>query len=364
MWRLAVPIEDEDLGHRPTQSDGASSHTRHSNPTAPRLLPASTILWTSDDDDTRYYHALDGGFASKRYAYSRLLALYGYWDDLWSCSGSTFADTACAPGRSVHGETQREHTMVSANADLGAALWAGGNVDAELIHVCPDVPDPFRRARPRHHLVRAGENRTALCESCTEAVGGARAHFSRIAAGTGGGVAAAASVRAAAVRAPLRERDRGRDRWFDIVAYHARDCLIDDEIYEDTLKTFPELAENDHAKLVKLNEEEMKNPEGTEGWRVQEVKDYNFGSLTQTDAHQEHGENNTIFDDAYRCTRGDDVCSGSRGDHTMRAVVLAVTIRRVPSLVPTSHGLRRRGEWMAGACVVWIECSFFKHTPV
>ncbi|KAJ7829392.1 DUF757-domain-containing protein [Mycena olivaceomarginata] len=76
---------------------------------------------------------------------------------------------------------------------------------------------------------------------------------------------------------------------------------IDDEIYEDTLKTFPELAENGHAKLVKLDEEGMKNPEGKERWRVfiesykKKVKDYNFGSLIRTDARQEYGENNTIF---------------------------------------------------------------------
>ncbi|KAJ7876946.1 hypothetical protein B0H14DRAFT_2713564, partial [Mycena olivaceomarginata] len=85
----------------------------------------------------------------------------------------------------------------------GAALWAGGSVDAELIHVYPDVPDVFRRARRRHHLVRTGANHTALRESCTGAVGSARAHFPWIAAGTGGGVAAATSVRAAAVQAPL-----------------------------------------------------------------------------------------------------------------------------------------------------------------
>ncbi|KAF7343354.1 DUF757-domain-containing protein [Mycena venus] len=87
---------------------------------------------------------------------------------------------------------------------------------------------------------------------------------------------------------------------------------IDDEIYEDTLKTFPELAENDYAKLVKLDEEGMKNPEGKERWRAfiespsvpfpvllrlykKKVKDYNFGSLIRTDARQEYGENNTIF---------------------------------------------------------------------
>ncbi|KAJ7672480.1 DUF757-domain-containing protein [Mycena polygramma] len=76
---------------------------------------------------------------------------------------------------------------------------------------------------------------------------------------------------------------------------------LDDEIYEDTLKTFPELAENDYAKLVKLDEDAMKSPEGKERWRLfidsykKKVKDYNFGSLIRTDARQEYGERNTIF---------------------------------------------------------------------
>ncbi|KAJ7764636.1 DUF757-domain-containing protein [Mycena maculata] len=76
---------------------------------------------------------------------------------------------------------------------------------------------------------------------------------------------------------------------------------IDDEIFEDTFKTFPELAEADHAKLRKLDEEAMKSPEGKERWRVfieayrKKVKDYNFGSLIRTDARQEYGEKNTIF---------------------------------------------------------------------
>jgi hypothetical protein len=34
------------------------------------------------------------------------------------------------------------------------------------------------------------------------------------------------------------------------------------------MSTFPELAENDHAKLVKLDEEWMKSPEGKERWRT------------------------------------------------------------------------------------------------
>ncbi|KAJ7201106.1 DUF757-domain-containing protein [Mycena pura] len=76
---------------------------------------------------------------------------------------------------------------------------------------------------------------------------------------------------------------------------------LDDEIFDDTLKTFPELAENNHARLVKLDEEWMKSPEGKERWRLfiesykKKVKDYNFGSLIRTDARLEYGESNTIF---------------------------------------------------------------------
>ncbi|KAK7042511.1 Duf757 domain-containing protein [Favolaschia claudopus] len=76
---------------------------------------------------------------------------------------------------------------------------------------------------------------------------------------------------------------------------------IDDEIHEDTLKTFPELAENDYAKLITLDEDWMKSAEGKERWRAfiesyrKKVKEYNFGSLIRTDARQEYGERNTIF---------------------------------------------------------------------
>ncbi|KAJ6625071.1 DUF757-domain-containing protein [Mycena sp. CBHHK59/15] len=76
---------------------------------------------------------------------------------------------------------------------------------------------------------------------------------------------------------------------------------LDDEIYEDTLTTFPELAEDAHAKLVKLDEEWMKSAEGKERWRKfiesykKKIKDYNFGSLIRTDSRQEYGESNTIF---------------------------------------------------------------------
>jgi hypothetical protein len=42
---------------------------------------------------------------------------------------------------------------------------------------------------------------------------------------------------------------------------------IDDEIYEHTMKVFPELAEEPYEKLVKLDEEWMKSPGGKDRWR-------------------------------------------------------------------------------------------------
>jgi hypothetical protein len=42
---------------------------------------------------------------------------------------------------------------------------------------------------------------------------------------------------------------------------------LDDEIYEDIMATFPELAEPPHDKLVKLDEDRMKSAEGKEKWR-------------------------------------------------------------------------------------------------
>ncbi|KAF5372481.1 hypothetical protein D9758_005158 [Tetrapyrgos nigripes] len=76
---------------------------------------------------------------------------------------------------------------------------------------------------------------------------------------------------------------------------------LDDEIYQHTMETFPELAEPPHDKLIKLDEEWMKSPEGKERWRKfiteyeKKVKDHNFGSLIRTDAREEYGERNTIF---------------------------------------------------------------------
>ena len=101
---------------------------------------------------------------------------------------------------------------------------------------------------------------------------------------------------------------------------------IDDEIFEQTMKTFPELADPPYEKLINLDEEWMKSPEGKQRWRdfierfffsllvsppilpsdmdtlfcffssyKDKVKDYNFGSLIRTDAKSEYGETNTIF---------------------------------------------------------------------
>ncbi|KAI0316884.1 polysaccharide biosynthesis-domain-containing protein [Amylostereum chailletii] len=76
---------------------------------------------------------------------------------------------------------------------------------------------------------------------------------------------------------------------------------LDDEIFESALKDFPELTENDHAKLIKIDEEWMKSKEGKERWRnymtayEKRVKDYNFGSLIRTDCTKEYSETNTIF---------------------------------------------------------------------
>lgn len=42
---------------------------------------------------------------------------------------------------------------------------------------------------------------------------------------------------------------------------------LDDEIYEHTMSTFPEFSENDHAGLVKLDEDWLKSEVGKKRWR-------------------------------------------------------------------------------------------------
>jgi hypothetical protein len=41
----------------------------------------------------------------------------------------------------------------------------------------------------------------------------------------------------------------------------------DDEIFEHTMQTFPELAEEPHEKVVKIDEEWMKSKDGKVRWR-------------------------------------------------------------------------------------------------
>ncbi|EIN14679.1 DUF757-domain-containing protein [Punctularia strigosozonata HHB-11173 SS5] len=75
----------------------------------------------------------------------------------------------------------------------------------------------------------------------------------------------------------------------------------DDEIFEHTMKAFPELAEDNYAKLIVIDEDWMKSKDGKTRWRdfmmayEKKIKDYNFGSLIRTDCRDEYGERNTIF---------------------------------------------------------------------
>ncbi|EDR04221.1 uncharacterized protein LACBIDRAFT_191356 [Laccaria bicolor S238N-H82] len=76
---------------------------------------------------------------------------------------------------------------------------------------------------------------------------------------------------------------------------------LDDEIYAHAQSSFPELFVPPYDKLIKLDEEWMKSPQGKERWRVfiesykDKIQDYNFGSLIRTNAEDEYGETNTIF---------------------------------------------------------------------
>ena len=42
---------------------------------------------------------------------------------------------------------------------------------------------------------------------------------------------------------------------------------IDDEIFEHAMQEFPELAENEHEKVTKLDEDWMKSESGKKRWR-------------------------------------------------------------------------------------------------
>jgi len=75
---------------------------------------------------------------------------------------------------------------------------------------------------------------------------------------------------------------------------------IDDEIFEDLGRTFPELVSNP-SQLEKLDEDVMKSAENKKRWREfimpyeKKVTDYNFGTLIRTDSKGEYGEANTLF---------------------------------------------------------------------
>jgi hypothetical protein len=63
---------------------------------------------------------------------------------------------------------------------------------------------------------------------------------------------------------------------------------IDDEIYEDTMATFPELGEEPYTKLIKIDEDWMKSADGKKRWRdlcercVARLKPFGSTCLTMT----------------------------------------------------------------------------------
>ncbi|KAF0449733.1 DUF757-domain-containing protein [Gigaspora margarita] len=70
---------------------------------------------------------------------------------------------------------------------------------------------------------------------------------------------------------------------------------IDDEIYEDFMKTFPDFS------IVDVDENGMKTPEAKNIWREwimkyeKSVNDYNFGTLLRKNVNGDYTEENTIF---------------------------------------------------------------------
>ncbi|CAG8522864.1 6555_t:CDS:2, partial [Cetraspora pellucida] len=70
---------------------------------------------------------------------------------------------------------------------------------------------------------------------------------------------------------------------------------IDDEIYEDFMKTFPDFS------IAEVDEDAMKMPEAKNIWREwmmkyeKRVNDYNFGTLLRKNVNGGYTEENTIF---------------------------------------------------------------------
>lgn len=71
---------------------------------------------------------------------------------------------------------------------------------------------------------------------------------------------------------------------------------MDDEIYENFMKEFPDFD----AKAT-INEDEMKSKAGKEKWRnfinqyEKKVDDFNFGTMLRANPAWEYGEQETIF---------------------------------------------------------------------
>lgn len=71
---------------------------------------------------------------------------------------------------------------------------------------------------------------------------------------------------------------------------------LDNEIYDHLMKEFPDF---DPAK--KIDEDEMKSPEGKKKWREfmmqyeKTIEDYNFGTMVRADPKTEYSQEGTIF---------------------------------------------------------------------
>ncbi|KAG8950134.1 hypothetical protein FRC04_007989 [Tulasnella sp. 424] len=76
--------------------------------------------------------------------------------------------------------------------------------------------------------------------------------------------------------------------------------VLDDEIFEDFSKTFPDYIENPDL-IAKLDEDHVKSSEGKEKWREfmgryeKKINDYNFGTLIRPDCKEEYTEKNSMF---------------------------------------------------------------------
>merc|ERR1712137_835003 len=69
---------------------------------------------------------------------------------------------------------------------------------------------------------------------------------------------------------------------------------VDDEILAEFKEAFPDLYANKDGKLLKIDEQSLKSPEGKEAWRKyvakfeKSVADYNFGTLIRTDSSEDY----------------------------------------------------------------------------